>query len=265
MMLFARVFLLPCLAFGAKQQQQLLHSDEPDGAQPMVHRPEARQEMMICNAFAEQSPLEAKLVQYQDTLKPLRYKECSKLDLPMREGDQLDFRCRGQDVGTFVVAGMPTAAKTLLLIVQRRSGSSFSASFKSHAFATEASGAAQVAVIDAFQGEHKRDQVRILDFSKDPTNFTMERKAEGLPMNSVVAVKPGFYRVALEGIGGEALDARPASSYVVVRVGQESPDKDKPGSFPEEVVVFPQTSGAPTAAALRALLALALALVQMLR
>jgi len=241
-----------------RHQQQQLHASDHEGAQqqPMVREPQEHQEIIVCNAFADSGLLEATIMPAAEPLKSLGYKECSRTTLMLREGDKLDFRCRGFDVGTFGISGLPRAAQTLLLIVQRRSGPrlSMSAAFTSHAFAAEATGAAQVAVVDASQGapcgERSHGQVSVLDFSEDPANLTRQRKVEPLPMNAVVALSPGLYHVAMSSEAGrrsedtnQALDVRPKGSYVVLRVGGVVPESKAPG-FPEEIVVFPQVGGA---------------------
>lgn len=201
--------------------------------------------MMICNAYADQAALDMTFVRTNVSLTPLTYKECRELNLALQEGDQLDVQCRSMDVGTFAVSGLPHSAQTLVLIIKRRPGQSTGATFTSHAFSEEASGSAQVAVIDTYQGERKRNQVNIIAF-KQGANASLPpvKTTEALPMNSVVAVSPGAYQVAFEDDAAKPLIAQPKSSYVVLRVGGSALDEveAKVQNFPEEIVVFPQSS-----------------------
>jgi len=190
-------------ALVAWQQLHWLRAAGLEGDQATMQDLQEHRGIIICNAFADSGALEATIMPSKERIQPLRYKQCVKAALRLNEGDMLDFRCRGIDVGTFGIYGVPTAAQALLLIVHRRSGVPMSAAFKSHAFAAGDTGDAQVAVIDASQGlpceRHSQGQVNLLDFSQEPANRTMQRRAEPLPMNAVVAVSPGFYRVSAAG------------------------------------------------------------------
>jgi len=249
----------------AWQQLQWLRAAGLEGDQAIMQDLQEHRGIIICNAFADSGALEATITQSKEHIQPLRYKQCTRVALRLNEGDKLDFRCRGIDVGSFGISGVPTNAQTLLLIVHRLSGVPMSAAFKSHAFAAGDSGDAQVAVIDASQGlpceRHSAGKVNLLDFSKDPANRTMQRRAEPLPMNAVVAVSPGFYRVSAAGKTSEAIEVRPRGSYVVLRVGAaELPEPEAP-KFPEEFVVFPSANDARRVAASSLLFAALLALL----
>merc|ERR1719188_2015396 len=100
--------------------------------------------------------------------------------------------------------------------------------------------------------------------SKDAKAAAVPSRSEDLRYDSVVAVSPGRYEVALAGQAAHtSLVALDHESYVVLRVGSE----DKRGAFPEELVVFPQSdahslpSGAVTVAPLSALILAAVAFV----
>merc|ERR1719253_468173 len=82
--------------------------------------------------------------------KPLAYKECNEFTLPLMEGNRLDFRSGGHDVGTFHATSMPKVTSSLLLIPRQREGSLRSLAFESHAFADVKS--PQIAVVDAYRG-----------------------------------------------------------------------------------------------------------------
>merc|ERR1719188_471413 len=238
-------------ALVAWQQLQWLRAAGLEGDhQATMQNLKEHRGIIICNAFADSGALEATIAQSKEHIQPLRYKQCTRVALRLNEGDKLDFRCRGIDVGSFGISGVPPAAQALLLIVHRRSGAPMSAAFKSHAFAAGDSGDAQVAVVDASEGlpceRHAQGQVNLLDFSEEPANRSMRRRSEPLPMNAVVAVSPGLYRVSAAGRTGEAIEVRPRGSYVVLRVGAaELPEPEAQArKFPEEFVVFPSASGA---------------------
>lgn len=247
--------LLPRSHALAWQQLQWLRAAGLEGEQATMQDLQEHPGIIVCNAFADSGALEATIMPSKERIRPLRYKQCARAPLRLNEGDMLDFRCRGIDVGTFGIYGVPAAAQALLLVVHRRSGAPMSAAFKSHAFAAGGSGDAQVAVVDASQGlpceRRSQGQVSLLDFSQEPANHTMRRRAEPLPMNAVVAVSPGLYRVSAAGKTGEAVEVRPGGSYVVLRVGAaELPEPEAQArKFPEEFVVFPSAGGARRVAA----------------
>lgn len=243
--------------------QQTLRGGPADTHHSLIVSGKAEQNLRICNAFANDAPLDITHVRLNTALGSLKYKTCEDFKMQLDEGDQLDFKAAGTDVGTFAVAGLPLASRILLLIVHKRSGS-MGASFKSHAFAEEAPGSAQIAVIDTYAGEKKiTDKVHIQDIAEP--NITL-RKSEALPLNSVVSIAPGSYQVTMNKAGpnaaGAELSAEGKTSYVVMRVGEGATLKEKAGSFPEELVVFPSPGGARSAAALGSGLLLA-ALLQL--
>lgn len=260
------VLSLPRSRALAWQQLQWLRAAGLEGDQAAMQDLQENRGIIICNAFADSGALEATIMQSKERVQPLHYKQCAKVALRLNEGDKLDFRCRGIDVGSFGISGVPADAQSLLLIVHRLSGVPMAAAFKSHAFAAQGASVAQVAVIDASQGlpceRHSAGQVSLLDFSQDPANRTRQRRSEPLPMNAVVAVSPGIYRVSAAGKTGEAIEVRPRGSYVVLRVGAaELPEPEAQArKFPEEFVVFPSTSGALGAVASSLLVAALLAL-----
>jgi len=260
------IILLPRSRALAWQQLQWLRAAGLEGEQATMQDLEEHRGVIICNAFADIGALDATIMPSKEHIQPLRYKQCVKVALELNEGDKLDFRCRGIDVGTFGISGVPPAAQALLLIVHRRSGAPMSAAFKSHAFAAGDTSDAQVAVIDASQGlpceRHSQGQVNLLDFSQEPANRTVQRRVEQLPMNAVVAISPGLYRVSAAGKTGEAIEVRPRGSYVVLRVGAaELPEPEAQArKFPEEFIVFPSAGGAQRVAASSLLVAALLAL-----
>lgn len=236
--------LLACgLAYGEDSvSEQALRAAKSNPARTSVLRTDVpMRALRICNAFVHEQPLKIRCLRTSEDLGTLAYKECQDHQLPLQEGDQIQFKADTADVGTFAVAGLPRSPVTLLLIVSNKRGHASTAAFKSHAFADGADGTAQVAVVDTYQGTNITERtVRIRDAVKVEAEDA--RAGEELPLNSVVAVSPGNYRVELAGTEGPAasfaaLDAKEHVSYVVMRVGGE-------GGSPEEVVVFPQLSGA---------------------
>merc|ERR1719229_703496 len=103
--LFRRLCLVPCLAAATQRSQQLRAAGL--GTEPMVRDPQVHQELIVCNAFADAGTLEAKIMPSEEPLRPLSYKQCSRTALQLKEGDRVDFRCRGLDVGTFGISGLP--------------------------------------------------------------------------------------------------------------------------------------------------------------
>jgi len=224
----------------------------PRGQHSLIVQDKPQQNLRICNAFAVAVPLDITHVRTDKPLDSLKYKACKDYTLELNEGDQLDFKADGNDVGTFAVSKLPQSTRILLLIVHKRAGSSMGATFMSHAFAEEKPGSAQIAIIDTYGGEKQAtDKVKIYDATEP--NIT-EQKSEVLPMNSVASISPGAYQVAMNNEGpnatGVELSAEGKTSYVVIRVGDGLPSKDKEGTFPQELMVYPSPSGARSAAAL---------------
>jgi len=226
------------------------------------------QELVICNAYASQHPLDVVSVRTRKSLTngvPLAYKQCKDFTIPLQEGDQLDFKAGNLDVGTFYATGLPTTSASLLLIPHRRSPHAVGVSFESHAFANLKN--PQIAVIDAYRSKGKNDgAVKIIEAAIEPKSKDTHRVEENLKFNSVVAVNPGNYDISLTGSGGAVastvpLHAHGASKYVVMRLGVEDDDA-KSGKYPQELVVFPNS--APRLAGLSvSLLMAALAFVRM--
>lgn len=204
---------------------------------------DASQRLRICNAFTNPSAIIVRLVRTGKELSLLGYKQCNDLSVVLMEGDQLDFRVQGLSVGFFTMHGLPRDPRTLLLVVHKRRAGSMAAGFKSHAFAEDATGISQVAIIDTYRDNatsraNAEEKVHINTVSQ--VNSTA---GEDLPLNAVVNVKPGSYQVALNRAGlqlAQALfSAKAQTSYVVLRVGDAAePDGTRP--FPLELVVFPQ-------------------------
>jgi len=232
-----------------------LHGNGHGGQQHrsvLVHAQKVDQKLVICNGYASPKALEIMQVRTRESLtqgKPLAYKQCKDFSLPLEEGDQLDFKSGGLDVGTFYATGLPKSAASLLLIPHRRSPHSVGISFQSHAFADIKS--PQIAVIDAYRGNSDKQTaaVKIIEdmpASNDPTADKEEAMEEELNFNSVVSVNPGKYQISLTSTGGDkpttiALNAADASKYVVMRLGVEG-EGGSGGHYPQELVVFPNSA-----------------------
>jgi len=195
--------------------------------------PVIEQSLLICNAYASEKVLDVWHVQGKTKLteEPLAYKQCNGLEIPLSEGDQLDFKAGDLDMGTFYATGLPTHHSSLLLIPHRKSPHSLGMAFDSHAFADLKT--AQVAVVDAYAGQHVAK-----------LTITSPRAKEDLRYSSVIALNPGNYKVSLMGDQGQNmtsldLEAGAAKNYVAMRVGI-----DDASTFPMELIVFPNVAPA---------------------
>lgn len=210
------------------------------------------QSLVICNAFAYKKPLDVTRVRSALRLTadvPVHYKECRELKMPLKEGDQLEFKAGELSVGTFFATGLPKTSSSLMLIPHRKSLNSLNLAFDSHAFSELQS--PQIAVVDAYSGT-EAGHIQIMDVAKPHKDATeaksqlaMFQRVEDLRFNSVIALNPGEYKVALVGSGGETTaDSAPLrvagkTKYVVMRVGADR-GVGKIAGFPQELVVFPQ-------------------------
>lgn len=201
-----------------------------------IAAPTVEQRLVICNAYASPKALDVTRVSTRENvLSGLAYKQCKDIALPLEEGEQLDFKANGLDVGTFYATGLPKASASLLLIPHRRTPHAVGLSFESHAFSDVQ--APQVAVIDAYRGKQKDSAVKIRVAAEDdkvPATPVEER----LKFNSVIALNPGKYEVSLDGTGKNAtrlaLNAMGATKHVVMRIGI-----DGASPYPQELLVFP--------------------------
>lgn len=192
---------------------------------------------------------------------PLKYKSCRDFKAPLKSGDRLEFRIGEASAGTFSIADLPNNDATLLLVVERHDTQGTSIAFESHVFAaTEGS---QVAVIDTYKGKDKSGP-RIMDEPVVKDGKTLPVRSEELRYDSVVAVSPGSYQVALTGADGKEVARAPLraekyQSYVVLRTGDEP--KQELVVYPSPSDLGPAKSGAAARQPLAVLLAAALALL----
>lgn len=203
-----------------------------------IGMPQVQHHLTICNAYHATAPLEILHVDQHVWLtkdKPLKYKDCQEFTLPLLEGDRLDFKSGGTEIGTFHATSMPKASTSLLLIPRHREGSARALTFESHAFADLKN--PQIAVVDAYRG-NETSTVNIVENLND-VEAGKAALTEALRFNSVVAVAPGKYNIALMGSTAKGADikampinAAARSKCVIMRVGGQGL------AFPQELVVF---------------------------
>lgn len=196
---------------------------------------EFKHRLRVCNAYPYESPLDV----FRDhteklTEEPLPYKSCIDFATPLHSGDKLAFKVGSANAGTFAISDLPNNDAVLLLVIHRHDTLSTAVAFESHVFANLLN--AQVAVIDTFKGA-ARSVASIRDGS------SKKDRSEQLRYNSVVAVNPGIYQVALADADGteEAtgeLVALNRESYVILRTGV---DAQQGPSFPQGLVVYPHS------------------------
>jgi hypothetical protein len=197
-----------------------------------------KQTLRICNAYPEGVAMDAFLGSLQLTKeKMLPYKGCGEYDVDLSPGTKVDFRVGESTVGTFTVSDLPQSDATLLLVIHRRDAKSSAVSFESHVFPDSVQ--AQVAVVDTYRGKSVSEVL-----IQDASNVTARRQ-ELLRFSTVVAVAPGDYEVILSGDGVQRsvtqFAAKMHNAYVVLRVGVDSL---RGPSYPEELVIFPETQQA---------------------
>lgn len=236
--LSTRLLCLCTLLFraAATHPQVLLNQLAQDNLEGKQSGPKTYK-LRLCNAFAWSAPLEMRRVQEPQLVEyPLPYKECHDYNLPLSDGDELQFRAGDLNIGTFYVKGLPKTPAMLLLVPHRKRADSMAVSFDSHMY-TEGT-FPQVAIVDAGAG------------MKPAQLYLHEREhKEALRFSSVVTLTPGNYEVDLasNSTTGRALrtqlTALAQEKYVVVRMGNAANSSDQ--AYPEDMVVFPKTkSGA---------------------
>lgn len=208
-------------------------------ARGFVKALEFKHRLRVCNAY----PYAAALDIYRskdDRLtgdEPMPYKQCKDFQTKLTTGDKLEFKVGDATAGTFSVSDLPNNDAVLLLVIHRHDPVSTAVSFESHVFGKLTT--SQVAIIDTYKGKAKAT-ARIRDAD---SKVKHPARSEELRYDSVVAVNPGKYEVALTGEDGEEKATSPLvaldrESYVVLRTGVEA---QAGYSFPQELVVFPQS------------------------
>jgi len=191
--------------------------------------------LRVCNAYPYAAPLDLYNGKKKLTETSMPYKACQDFASQLKAGDKLEFRVGDSTAGTFSVSDLPNNDAVLLLLIHRHDTLSTAVSFESHVFANLMN--AQVAVLDTYKGSEKAS-MKIKDSGKAKAS-----RSEDLRYDSVVAVNPGEYEVALVTADGTtksktALVALNHESYIVMRTGVESQQGQ---SYPQEVVVFPNS------------------------
>mmetsp|Transcript_135002 Transcript_135002/g.262897 ORF Transcript_135002/g.262897 Transcript_135002/m.262897 type:complete len:268 (+) Transcript_135002:90-893(+) len=226
-----------------------------------VNALEFKHRLRICNAYPYSAAMDVykgKLSLTADSSMP--YKGCRDFVTPLKAGDKLEFRVGDSNAGTFSVSDLPNNDAVLFLAIHRHDTLGTAVSFESHVFANLLN--AQVAIIDTYKGTGKA-MPEIMDA---PVGGKKSRRSERLRFDSVVAVNPGIYDVALVGQDGSSkarssLVALNRESYVIMRTGVEA--KQGP-SYPEDIVIYPRSDVAALqggAAAQKAMVSVLLAAV----
>merc|ERR1719426_145021 len=204
---------------------------------------EFKHRLRVCNAYPYAAALDVFRGKDEKLTGdvPMHYKACRDFKAPLQTGDKLEFKIGEAAAGTFAVSDLPNNDAVLLLVVHRHDTLSTAVSFESHVFANLAN--PQIVVLDAYKGKAKA-HTSIMDAEhKDKEGKKEQVRSEELRFDSVVAVNPGAYEVALTGDDGETkakteLVALNHESYVVFRAGIESQHGQ---SYNQELVVFPQS------------------------
>jgi|EP00927_Polykrikos_kofoidii_P072678 hypothetical protein len=192
--------------------------------------------LRVCNAFPDMQSVDVfKASEKLTTAGAVPYNSCADFSSPLKAGDKLDFKIPDVTEGTFSVAELPNSNAVLLLVVHLHDQHSTAMSFESHVYGDTQN--AQVVVIDTYSGKAKANP-----WIKDEANGNSSRSEE-LRFNSVVAVNPGKYDVALDDEGGvekarSSLVALDRGTYVVLRTGAETQSGN---GFRENLLVFPQS------------------------
>jgi len=224
---------------GSALRRETPHLKGGNGAN-FVSALEFKHRLRICNAYpysAAMDVLRGKQSLTGDS--PMPYKVCKDFVTPMKPGDKLEFKVGDANAGTFSVSDLPNNDAVLFLAIHRHDTLSTSVSFESHVFANLLN--AQVAIIDTYKGTGKAAP-EIMDAPAGGKS----KRSEQLRFDSVVAVNPGIYDVALVGQDGSpmarsSLVALNRESYVVMRTGVEA---QQGPSYPQDLVVYPRSDAA---------------------
>ncbi|CAK9001744.1 Uncharacterized protein SCF082_LOCUS7063 [Durusdinium trenchii] len=197
---------------------------------------EFRQELRVCNVFASESAFDVVKGAEVLTTKPLKYMQCQTFDKALKAGDNLEFKQGNHTAGVFTVWGLPQHDAILTLIAHKsQDPGQFNqpVSFMSHVFAP--SETAQIAVIDTYNGAPANMSIKD---SKEP-------RSEELVFGTVTGINPGTYNILLDAKNPDSsyeLKADKKECYVVVRTGWNCQSANC--SYPQQILVYPQESGA---------------------
>eukprot|EP00443_Scrippsiella_acuminata_P029795 CAMPEP_0115204474 /NCGR_PEP_ID=MMETSP0270-20121206/19187_1 /TAXON_ID=71861 /ORGANISM="Scrippsiella trochoidea, Strain CCMP3099" /LENGTH=398 /DNA_ID=CAMNT_0002617973 /DNA_START=102 /DNA_END=1297 /DNA_ORIENTATION=- len=156
---------------------------------------EFKHRLRVCNAYPGSVPVDIFHGKHKLTDTPLEYKSCREFTPPVRAGDKLQFKMAESNAGSFAVSDLPNNDAVLVLVIYRHDTMSTAVAFESHVFANLIN--AQVAVLDTYKG-HAKAALRIQDDSSAKTS-----RSEELRYDSVVALNPGIFEVAMQGEDGE--------------------------------------------------------------
>merc|ERR1719265_277788 len=248
-------FLLLSLAaaLALEQKETVRKQIRGNAAKTFVKALDFKRRLRVCNAYPYAAALDVSKSSSQLTPdEPMSYKTCRDFEVELNPGDKLIFKVGEANAGTFSVSDLPNNDAILLLIISRHDTLSTAVSFESHVYANLLN--AQVAVVDTYKGTEKAS-LKIMDHEDAKTS-----RQEELRFDSVVAVNPGKYDCSLVGASGEQvaqqqLVALNRESYVVLRVGVKS---QQGPSYPQELVVYPQSD--PSALSFAAVASLLLCL-----
>lgn len=204
------------------------------GAVEFEHR------LRLCNAFPYTSAIHV----YRDSdllTEPMPYMTCQDVRSPLREGNRLEFKIGDASLGAFSINDLPNSDALLLLIIHRHDPLSTAVSFESHVFGNLVN--SEVAVFDTYTGSAQSTPEVFEERQGHP-------RTEKLRFNSVVAVNQGKYNVALKDRSGKLKAVRDLvalnhENYVIIRTGVQAQSGP---SFPEDLIVFPQSVAAQLSA-----------------
>jgi predicted nucleic acid-binding Zn-ribbon protein len=214
------------------------------------------QTLRICNAY----PFAVGGVEVLDT--KIAYKNCADISKGIKANQQIDFHTLDKSVvvGTFEINELPANDALLLLVIQPHDEVSTGVKFQSHAFSN--SDDPQVALLDAHVGTGGSEPAKL------PMTLTIEdsraaeakdagaARKEELQFDSVVAIQPGSYEVALKEAKSKkhVLTAGAGKKYSIVRVGVRPADSAQM-QYPDDIVVFPTSAASALYSVMGALLA----------
>uniref|UniRef100_A0A0G4HB13 DUF4397 domain-containing protein n=1 Tax=Chromera velia CCMP2878 TaxID=1169474 RepID=A0A0G4HB13_9ALVE len=233
---------------------------------------DSQQELAVCNLYpATDGVLIYLNSQPVNVGSPLMYRNCTLYSTSLKDGDKIDVQLGSELKGTYQVTMVPSAKTVMALAIVRASTADAKIDFKSHVFAGDIE-STQLATVDAYVGKGSDSAL----FVEDPHSYPEDkRRQEALKFDSVAAVTPGKYVIALrqkaaddaKASSGEPLsmaEFEPAAGkmYVVFRTGAGLESGDPGMSADPEVLVFP--GAASSTASLSVLLVAAASFLSLL-
>mmetsp|Transcript_108679 Transcript_108679/g.313852 ORF Transcript_108679/g.313852 Transcript_108679/m.313852 type:complete len:293 (+) Transcript_108679:66-944(+) len=164
------------------------------------------QKLLLCNAYPGDMPISASLngkdvFGSSEAKGAIAFQKCQYITSHVQKQDRLDFDIGDAEVhGTFEVGDLPVTDAVLLLVLQKREGSSM-IGFQSFAFPSAAGREdAQLAVINTFKGNTTDPRLAMEDHlapvgGKDKS--AVARRTEQLNFNRVYSVEAGTYDTAI--------------------------------------------------------------------